>query len=235
MKKILLFLVSITLTFVFISCGDGDNNDNGDDKDEPVTYEEHDYVDLGLPSGTLWATCNVGASVPEDYGDYFAWGETKPKKVYNWSTYKWCTPGVNNWFDRLNKYNTLSETGTVDDKYELDPGDDAAYVNWGPSWRMPTKAQFDELYWRCSRHWTTRNGVDGMLVTGPNGNTIFLPATGYRYDDKLKDDGFSGYYWSRMIYTNVPWNGCSESFNMEKWSWESYTRDCGFAVRASHN
>ena len=218
----------ITLTFVFISCGDDDDID----KDEPVTYVEHDYVDLGLPSGTLWATCNVGASVPEEYGDYFAWGETKPKKVYNWSTYKWCTPGTDNWFDKLKKYNTLSEIGTVDDKYELDPGDDAAYVIWGPSWRMPTKAQFDELYWRCSKHWTTLNGVDGMLVTGPNNNTIFLPATGYRYDDMLKDDGFSGYYWSRMIYTNVPWYGCSKSFDMEKWSWENYTRDCGFAVRA---
>jgi hypothetical protein len=228
MKKILLLLVSIALTFVFISCGDDDDID----KDEPVTYVEHDYVDLGLPSGTLWATCNVGASVPEEYGDYFAWGETKPKKVYNWSTYKWCTPGTDNWFDKLKKYNTLSEIGTVDDKYELDPGDDAAYVNWGPSWRMPTKAQFDELYWRCSKHWTTLNGVDGMLVTGPNNNTIFLPATGYRYDDMLKDDGFSGYYWSRMIYTNVPWYGCSKSFDMEKWSWENYTRDCGFAVRA---
>ena len=95
-----------------------------------ATSEEHEYVDLGLPSGTLWATCNVGASKPEEYGDYYAWGETEPKEVYDWSTYRWCNGGRTS----LTKYNTKSSYGIVDNKTELELEDDAAYVNWGPSW-----------------------------------------------------------------------------------------------------
>ena len=117
--------------------------------DEPVTPpDEHEWVDLGLPSGTLWATCNVGADNPEDYGDYFAWGETEPKVIYNWSTYKWCNGSVNT----MTKYCTDSGYGTVDNKTELDPADDAATVNWGTSWRMPTLEQLDELLTKCT--WT---------------------------------------------------------------------------------
>ena len=105
--------------------------------DEPVTPpDNHEWVDLGLPSGTLWATCNVGANAPEEYGDHFAWGETSPKDVYNWSTYQWCNGSM----FTLTKYNTESSLGMVDNKTELDPEDDAAYVNWGPSWRTPTTA-----------------------------------------------------------------------------------------------
>ena len=96
--------------------------------------DEHEWVDLGLTSGTLWATCNVGATAPEDYGDYFAWGETEPKEDYSWSTYKWC----NGSYKTQTKYCTNSKYGTVDDKTELEPEDDAAFVNWGSTWRMPT-------------------------------------------------------------------------------------------------
>ena len=103
--------------------------------------EEHEYVDLGLPSGTLWATCNIGASTPEDYGDHFAWGETAPKDYYDWFTYKW----YNGSYGTLTKYNTDSYYGTVDNKTKLDSEDDAAYVNWGPQWRMPTVEQQKEL------------------------------------------------------------------------------------------
>ena len=131
------------------------------------------YVDLGLPSGTLWATMNVGANRPEDYGDCFAWGETKPKQSYDWGTYKWC----NGAYDKQTKYCTRSDYGKVDNKTELDLADDAAYVNWGAQWRMPSKAQQDELRAECKWQWTTRNGVNGYLVTSKrNSASVFLPA-----------------------------------------------------------
>ena len=128
-----------------------------------------------MPSGTLWATCNIGANSPEEYGDYFAWGETAPKDDYNWSNYKWCN-GV---YQTPTKYCDKSYAGYngfVDNKTELDPEDDAACVNWGPSWRMPTTEQEKELYEKCSSSWTVRDGVNGRLFIGPNGNILFLPA-----------------------------------------------------------
>ena len=107
--------------------------------------DDHEWVDLGLPSGTLWATCNVGADRPGDFGDYFAWGETTPKQSYSWENYKWCY----GYSSTLIKYCTNSSfgyNGFVDNKNELDPEDDAAYANWGPSWRMPTYDQTARLY-----------------------------------------------------------------------------------------
>ena len=164
------------------------------------TPDNHEYVDLGLPSGTLWATCNVGANSPEEFGHHFAWGETEPKDVYDRSTYKWC----NGSYTTITKYCTNSEygyNGFVDNKTELDLEDDAAYVNWGPSWCMPTVEQQQELYQNCSSVWTTKNGVNGRLFTGPNGNTLFLPAAGGRWDGSLYYVGSYGYYWSRTLYT----------------------------------
>ena len=170
----------------------------------------HEYVDLGLPSGLKWATCNVGATSPEDYGDYFAWGETEPyyteghaqdnpcsdwktgKTGYDWASYKWC----NGTYNSLTKYNTNSDLGTVDNKTELEPADDAARQNWGGSWRMPTQSEFYELYEYCTWTWTTQNSVYGYKVTGSNGNWIFLPAAGYRGGTNLKYDGSYGYFWS---------------------------------------
>lgn len=194
--------------------------------------DNQEYVDLGLPSGTLWATCNLGASAPEEYGDYFAWGETEPKDYYGWSTYKWCHGSYNT----LTKYNfnyNYSYNGFVDNKMELDPEDDAAYVNWGSSWRMPTKEQQDELETNCTCTWTTRNGVNGQLLTGPNGNTIFLPASGVIYDDRLCLVGELGNYWSRtlMPYVDYPHWACSLSF------WDNFEaggneRECGTSIRA---
>jgi hypothetical protein len=159
----------------------------------------HKYVDLGLPSGTLWATCNIGASKPEEYGDYFAWGETAPKEIYTWETYKWCN-GTN---DTMTKYCTDSSFGTVDGKTELLPEDDAAYVNWGTSWRMPTQEQCIELSNNCTWTWTMLNGVNGHLITGPNGNTMFLPAAGDRYNNKVGDLGSYGQFWSRTLNSST--------------------------------
>ena len=182
----LLSLVGISANaLVFHSC-----NANHDGKvDDP--YNGHEYVDLGL--SVKWATCNVGAVSPEDYGDYFAWGETEPKDYYDWSTYKWC----NGSYDTLTKYCTDSKYGTVDNKTVLDLEDDAAHVNWGGDWRMPTKAEQDELYNNCTWEWTTQNGVNGYKVTSKiNGNSIFLPAAGYcGYGGVLGQGGY-GYYWS---------------------------------------
>ena len=158
----------------------------------PWGHDPSDYVDLGLPSGTLWATCNLGASSPEEYGDYFAWGETSPKDYYGWSTYKWCNGSENT----MTKYCTNSLYGTVDNKTELNTEDDAAYVNWGPIWRMPTWEQQKELLNNCSWMWTTSNGVYGHLVTGPNGNTLFLPASGHHWQDVFYDSGSGARYWS---------------------------------------
>ena len=174
-----------------------------------VPSQNHEYVDLGLPSGTLWATCNVGATNPEEYGDYFAWGETEPKEVYSWSNYKWCngTP------QSLTKYCTSSSLGTVDDKTELDPEDDAATVNWGEQWNIPSREQQSELVNQCIWTWTTHNGVNGQLVTGPNGNTIFLPAAGAHRSDSISSVGLWGYYWSREIFSGGDYHTYGLRFN----------------------
>lgn len=165
--------------------------------------EEHDWVDLGLPSGLLWATRNVGASSPEDYGDYFAWAETQPKSYYHWSTY---TYTCGNWAD-LTKYCNDSYygcNGYADNLTILQAGDDAATANWGSGWRTPTSGEWEELLDHCTSVWTTQNGVNGRRFTGPNGNTLFLPAAGYRWDDILLSAGSDGDYWSSSLYTDNP-------------------------------
>ena len=169
--------------------------------------EDHDYVDLGLPSGTLWATCNVGASSPEEYGDYFAWGEIEPKNDYSVSTYKYCK-GT---FSTLTKYCTNSSCGTVDNKTELEPSDDAATANWGSGWQMPSFEQCRELYNSSytTTTWTTMNGKYGRKITSKsNGNSIFLPAAGCRYDTSLGSAGSGGGYWSRSLSENFSHNAC---------------------------
>ncbi len=201
----------------------------GETPDTPVLPDidpNHEYVDLGLPSGTLWATCNVGASSPEDYGDYFAWGETSPKTTYSWSTYKW----GNDW-DNLFKYNTSSSYGTVDNRTVLEPSDDAATVNWGSGWRMPTYAELDELSQYCTWTWTTLNGVNGQLVVGPNGNSLFLPAAGYRYVASLLVAGSNGYYWSSSLYSVSPLFACYLYFSSGYHNWNYNYRYYGRSVR----
>lgn len=189
------------------------------------------YVDLGLPSGTLWATMNVGANRPEDYGDYFAWGETKPKQYYEYSTYKWC----NGEHNKLTKYCTTSDYGKVDNKTELDLADDAAYVNWGPQWRMPSKEQLDELNAECKWQWTTRNGVKGCLVTSKhNSASLFLPAAGIRCETELLDAGRCGFYWLRSSVSSEPHLANSLFFEWEcdAGDWDRGRRDEGRSVRA---
>lgn len=206
---------------------------SGEWPDEPQPVEE--YVDLGLPSGTQWATHNVGASSPEEYGDHFAWGVAEPVIYYWWYTYPWVEIVENNRL-RYIKYNTDSNIGIVDNKIELDPEDDAAYVNWGPEWRMPSRDQVLELIENCTWQWTEMNGVSGQLVTGPNGKTIFLPAAGIRTEYDLDYANEYGFYWSRtlcIIGTNyvVPENGCALFFDSETMSEGSGSRCNGHAIR----
>ena len=193
--------------------------------DPTGTENGHGYVDLGL--SVKWATCNVGASNPEDYGDYFAWGETTTKSTYNWSTYKYC----NGSSSTLTKYNTSSSFGTVDNKTVLDKEDDAAAVNWGGNWRMPTKAEQDELRQQCTWIWTSKGGVNGYQVMGPNGKSIFLPAAGYRFVSSLGYVGSYGYYWSSSLNTAYPYNAYALYFNSDGVVWDYYDRCFGQSVR----
>lgn len=187
------------------------------------------FVDLGLPSGTLWATMNVGASRPEDYGYYFAWGETTPKQSYDWSNYKWCNGAA----DKQIKYCTKSGYGKVDNKTELDFADDAAYVNWGPQWRMPSKEQQDELRAECNWQWTTRNGVNGYLVTSKrNSASLFLPAAGYRFEAESICVGKYGCCWSRTLDVENPDYAFDLYFGSDGVDWGSYDRYGGRSVRA---
>ena len=188
--------------------------------------DEHQYVNLGLPSGTLWATCNIGASSPEDYGDYFAWGETMTKDYYSWDTYKWYKSGVeHSGFTKYCNDDLLGYNGFVDDKTELGLADDAAYVNWGPSWRTPTYDQLEELYNYTARSWKQRNGVYGVQITGPNGNSIFLPAAGLRAGSQNVERGWSGQYWSTSIDEEMPNGGIFFTFYSEDWYF-FYTKRC---------
>ena len=189
---------------------------------------DHEYVDLGLPSGTLWATCNIGASSPEQYGSYFAWGETKPKETYTWENYKWCK---GTW-DSLTKYNFQNYYGTVDNKKELEPADDAAQANWGLSWQMPTKAQQDELHEHCSWQWTTMNGVNGYLGTGPSGKTLFLPAAGYKDGTRIVSEGEFGYYWSHSLFYGMSLYAYNQLFfSGSNPGWDKQDRSFGLSIR----
>ena len=144
----------------------------------------HEYVDLGL--SVKWATCNVGATSPEEYGDYYAWGETTTKSDY--SSSNCLTYGLS--------ISQLQSQGYIDSEGNLNPQYDAARANWGGTWRMPTKAEMQELEDRCTWRWATQNGVYGRKVKGPNGNSIFLPYAGYRYGSSLDGDEGCGVCWS---------------------------------------
>ena len=195
---------------------------------------EHHYVDLGL--SVKWATFNVGATKPEEYGGYYSWSETNPQADYSWSTYKWC----NGSSSTLTKYNTKSSYGTVDNKTTLDPEDDVAHVKWGGNWRMPTKAEQDELQDSCTWTWydsgnTEFNGVVGYKVTskieGYTDRSIFLPAAGYRSGTDLVNFGSDGFYWSSSLYTNSPYNAYDLYVGRGYSDWRDDNRFTGRSVR----
>ena len=189
-------------------------------------YAGHEYVDLGL--SVKWATCNVGADNPWDYGDYFAWGETTAKSIYDWGTYKWNNGSENT----LTKYNTDSSYGIVDNKTVLDLADDAAAQNWGDGWRTPTREEWEELLDHCTSVWTTQNGVRGQRFTGSNGNTLFLPAAGYRWGGDLDLAGSFGDYWSSSLDIDNPSRAWYCYFGSGTCDMGYYYRGYGHSVRA---
>ena len=212
---------------------------------EPVDYEVHHglttcpdgnhphMIDMGLPSGTKWACCNVGASSPEQYGGYYAWGETEEKSVYNDVTYKYSS-GVDEdgdgWYD---DYHEDTDSFGIWQHIGDDIAGtqyDVAHVKWGGSWRMPSYEQQWELLENCSWTWTTQNGVNGMLVTGPNGGTVFLPAAGYRWYDNLDEEGLYGYYWSSSLSPDSEYGAYYLFLGFTNKYW--YNRGLGLSVRA---
>lgn len=164
-------------------------------------YGEHEYVDLGLPSGTLWTTCNVGARTPEEFGEYFAWGETEPKTIYDWSSYKHCYGHYGNTLTKYCYNSDYGYSGYTDTLTILEAEDDAATFNWGEEARTPSKEEWQELIGYCSSIWTVQNGVEGRLFTGNNGNTIFLPGAGHYNNDSYLSGW--GYYWSNCLIYNI--------------------------------
>lgn len=210
-----------------------------------LKYNGYDYVDLGL--SVKWATCNVGASKPEEYGDYFAWGETKPKSTYDWSTYKWCEGSRFNqtkyciWPSKLPDnhhdiefYHMLVGSSGIDNKKLLDLSDDAAQTNWGDNWRIPSDAEITELRENCTWIWTIHNGVKGCIVISKkNGNSIFLPAAGFRCKSKVYQAGNFGSYWSSSLDIDYPRSvyimGFDPSDGPSLCRW--HERDFGLSIR----
>lgn len=206
-------MLLVVVAMAAFGCRKDPQNGGGNGEEEKPTTGQlngHDWVDLGLPSGTLWATCNVGASAPEEYGNYFAWGETTQQSdnAFNWESYKY----ANGEFDELTKYcsqSNLGNDGYIDTYTELFPSDDAATANWGTGWRMPTRENFAELMEKCSMAVKTQNGVLGCLFTASNGNTIFLPFAGLISSGQSFDEGESGIYWTKSLFiehSNAAWH-----------------------------
>lgn len=166
-------MLLLGLSIMMVSCI---KDDFGSDISRATGKEKgHGYVDLGLPSGTLWATCNIGASSPEEYGDYYAWGETETKTEFSWETYKWRYGYFEDGDPFLIKYVTTDYWGIVDSLTVLTPEDDVAHVKWGGKWRMPTVGEWLELKIRCYWIWVEEEGISGWQACGPNQKTIFFP------------------------------------------------------------
>ena len=231
----------MSLSFVaFASCSDDKENEQSGPGNVPENSSSvlsssgkergHSYVDLGLPSGTLWAVCNVGAATPQDYGNYYAWGETTTKETYNWSTYKYGSTSK-----QLTKYCDNSEYGKdgfTDNKTTLELSDDAAYMNWGGKWRIPTNVQQEELLDECYWVWTSNynnSNVAGYIVYKAKKSSdmgaevrgsdtpsqsysladthIFLPATGYYDGEDNSRTNVGGNYWSLSLCNSNKYRG----------------------------
>ena len=208
-KMLALAAVVMMMSVAFTACSSDDN----DSKPNPDAFE---YVDLGLPSGTKWATCNVGAKQPKEYGDYYAWGETKSKEKYDWSTYKWMKEGEADW-KHINKYTVKdNQTGADwykklrslyefigDNKETLEDVDDVATVKLGKPWRTPTKDELQELISECNWAWINDNDKKGFEIKSRrNNNKIFMPVAGFRKDSEILSAGNVGFYMSKSIDTN---------------------------------
>jgi len=233
MKQITNFfavILFVTIAILVAGCGKEEKeseyiNYKPEDK---ANYNTDDWVDLGLPSGLLWATRNVGASSPEDYGDFFAWGETTSKSIYGWSTYQYSSD-----YNKLTKYCTNSEhgyNGFIDNLTTLTYDDDAATAHYGG--RTPTKSEWVELLNNTTSQWTSINGLNGRIFIGSNGKTLFLPAAGYRSYYETIGVGDCGFYWSSSLDDGYLSYAGGLYFSLEGVIYGSGERCDGSTVRA---
>ena len=198
----------------------------------PVTPGVPDAIDLGLPSGLKWASFNLGASKPEEYGDYYAWGETEPKDSYSWSNYKWCVDGndfaiTKYCIDSRHGYNGFTDGETI-----LHPQDDAAHMNLGGQWRMPMDSEWAELLDNCSSAWTTENGVYGCLLTSNyNGNSIFLPAAGCKLNTSVYNAETYCFYWSSSLDTSSSDSAMAMFYSIDEMGRDDASRYGGPTIR----
>ena len=220
-------MADITVLVDIINNGNNTYNNNG-----------HQYVDLDLPSGTLWATCNIGATKPEETGDLYAWGETETKTEYTWATYKWCDGDVCNLANpNLTKYCDRGGYGMLDGKITLELDDDVAHVKWGGNWHMPTQEQFQELIDNCTVEWIKMdNSIRAYLFTAANGKTLLMPAAGELNESTYSSNSFE--YWSSDLYiAGLPANNhCTNALVMRyrgnnQPEISGYLRYKGYAVR----
>lgn len=233
---------------------DGGGGNGGGNTPAETLINGHEYVDLGLPSGNLWATCNVGAERPEDYGHYLAWGELQPKETYDqWGYVHGCyyMYGQLDYNDRftLAKYcdqPSYGYHGFADSLSVLEPDDDAAAATWGGGWHMPSHDEFFELFAHCGWSATTQNGVKGLKVSASNGNSLFLPAAGYKVFQMLYQEAEGeGFYWINQTHWNNPMKAWSLFFdpntsyfplspNTEGELFHAEDRTAGFTLRPVH-
>ena len=225
MKKTLIIVCLAALTIGMLSnC----NNKNTKTTDADNNTAEAEWVDLSLPSGLLWAKCNLGATAPEKFGNYYAWGETLPKNEYSKATYSYYNQEGENY--SLNKYNTLEAEGLVDSLTVLEAADDAATSILGDGARIPTDAEWQELIDNTTAEWTTQNGVQGYLLTAANGNSLFLPATGFQDGDSRLNKS-TGDYWSSSLETLLPNNAHILNFGSTGLRVSNYERFHGSPIR----
>lgn len=240
-RKRLAFALLLITAPLLSACTDEGEEPAPGHREEPAadkgkTVNGHEFVDLALPSGLLWATCNIGADSPEKTGDYYAWGETAAKLYYSWDTYAWAEKvGKEDGYDckdgtcRFYKFTRYNGT---DGKTALETGDDAATANWGAEARTPTQADFAELQTHCQLSSATRNGVRGTEVKGRNGKTIFIPATGSRDGWSLLPDSETGWYWTSDRHPSDLFSAYTLRFNGDGLSPTPGKRFTGYPVRA---
>lgn len=185
------------------------------------TINGHEWVDLGLPSGTKWATYNVGAASPDEFGDYYAWGETEPKDEYI---------DINSLTHRRGTV-WLRKNGIINEDGNLTPEHDIATLSWGEPWRMPTDEEYEELLEYCDWTFTDYNGTNGYLVTGPNGETVFFVAAGFKQGAEAEYIGDYGDYWSATVVRELIGTACSLGYSSKAYGRRRYARFAGRSVR----
>ena len=234
MRKRIYFAAALALAMVTFTNCSKEKNDSIENGQNSIENTIEEWVDLGLPSGLLWCSHNVGAEYPENYGNYYAWGETTAKDRYSWLTYRY----INNENSqmKLTKYcnnSNYGHNGFTDNLIVLEPEDDAATVNMGDSTRTPTIEEWMELINNTTSTWTKENGVNGRTFKAANGNSIFLPAAGYYEGTSTWSVQSRGIYWSASLDEETsPRNAQAFDFSPNRQEKAIYYRSSGFAVRA---